>query len=82
MILSHNFYKGSIFVFMPEVILVVFVFGLLSFPQVGAYFFAKHLGRNPWFWFWISFVLPIISLFILIFLPDLEAETKADNEIN
>lgn len=63
---------------MPEIILLPFVIGLLIFPLVGAYYFAKHLGRNPWFWFGISFILPIISLFILIFLPDLEIEDKSE----
>jgi len=64
---------------MPELILFPFIVALICFPIFGAYYFAKHLGRNPWFWFWISFLLPIISLIILIFLPDLKKD-KEDNK--
>jgi ABC-type multidrug transport system permease subunit len=63
---------------MPELILLPFIIGLLCFPLFGAYYFAKHLGRNPWFWLGISFVLPIVSLIILIFLPDIDKEAKID----
>jgi hypothetical protein len=56
---------------MPEVLLAVFVLGICFSPQILAYKFAQHLGRDKWFWFWISFLLPFISLLILMFLPDL-----------
>ncbi len=67
---------------MPEILLVLFIIVLICSPQVLAYYFAKHLGRDAKFWFWISFIIPIISLFILIFLPDIkEAEdTSLDNK--
>ncbi len=61
---------------MPEILIGLFVLGILLSPQILAYKFAQHLGRNPWFWFWISFILPFISLLILMFIPDLEEDKK------
>jgi MFS family permease len=55
---------------MPEIILGSIVLGLLLSPQLLAGFLAKRTGRNFWFWFLISFLIPIISLIILIFLED------------
>lgn len=55
---------------MPEIILGSIVLGLLLSPQLLAGFLAKRTGRNFWFWFLISFLIPIISLVILIFLED------------
>ena len=55
---------------MPEIILGPIVLGLLLSPQLLAGFLAKRTGRNFWFWFFISFLIPIISLIILIFLED------------
>lgn len=47
---------------------------VLMIPQIVAAVLAKSMGRNPWFWFFISFLIPIISLIILLFLDD-----KSDN---
>jgi len=55
---------------MPEIIVGTIVLGLLLSPQLLAGFLAKRTGRNFWFWFLISFLIPIISLIILIFLED------------
>jgi len=55
---------------MPEIIVGIVVLGLLLSPQILAGFLAKRTGRNFWFWFFISFVIPVISLVILIFLED------------
>jgi len=55
---------------MPEIIVGTIVLGLLLSPQLLAGFLAKRTGRNFWFWFFISFLIPIISLIILIFLED------------
>ena len=55
---------------MPEIILGTIVLGLLLSPQLLAGFLAKRTGRNFWFWFFISFLIPIISFIILIFLED------------
>ncbi|RZK36268.1 MAG: hypothetical protein EOO90_27645 [Pedobacter sp.] len=55
---------------MPEIIVGTIILGLLLSPQLLAGFFAKRTGRNFWFWFLISFLIPIISLIILICLED------------
>lgn len=55
---------------MPEIILGSLVICLLLSPQLLAGFLAKRTGRNFWFWFFISFLIPIVSLIILIFLED------------
>ncbi|TCD12901.1 hypothetical protein EZ449_02325 [Pedobacter frigidisoli] len=55
---------------MPEIIVGSIVLALLLSPQLLAGFLAKRTGRNFWFWFFISFLIPIISLIILIFLED------------
>ncbi len=62
---------------MPEIILGSIVLGLLLSPQLLAGFLAKRTGRNFWFWFLISFLIPIISLFILIFLEDRNPEAQS-----
>jgi hypothetical protein len=46
----------------------ILILCMLLVPQTVAAIFAKNMGRNPWFWFFISFVIPIISLIILLFL--------------
>ena len=43
---------------------------LLAVPFITSRF-AKRMGRNPKIWFLIGIVLPVISTFILLFLPDL-----------
>ncbi|MDN3587758.1 hypothetical protein QWY86_13835 [Pedobacter aquatilis] len=55
---------------MPEILVGAVVLGLLLSPQLLAGFLAKRTGRDFWFWFFISFLIPIISLVILIFLED------------
>ena len=49
---------------MPEILLAC----VMLIPQIVAGILAKSMGRNFWFWFFISFILPIISLVILLFL--------------
>ncbi|MBB5636143.1 cytochrome c biogenesis factor [Pedobacter cryoconitis] len=51
---------------MAELLLLM---GLLL-PQTIAGIFAKSQGRSFWFWFFISFLIPIISLVVLLFLDD------------
>jgi MFS family permease len=43
---------------------------MLSIPIITARL-ANRLGRNPWIWFFIGILLPVIATFILFFLPDL-----------
>ncbi len=49
---------------MPELLLLCF----MLIPQLVAGVFAKNMGRSFWFWFFISFLIPIISLIVLLFL--------------
>ena len=50
---------------------------LLSIPIITSRL-AKRLGRDPKKWFLIGLLLPVISTFILFFLPDLsEQENKS-----
>ncbi|MET4142609.1 hypothetical protein [Pedobacter sp. UYP1] len=51
---------------MAELLLLI---GLIL-PQTIAGIFAKSQGRSFWFWFFISFLIPIISLVVLLFLDD------------
>ncbi|KIA94627.1 hypothetical protein OC25_09565 [Pedobacter kyungheensis] len=60
---------------MPEILVGAVVLGLLLSPQLLAGFLAKRTGRKFWFWFFISFLIPVISLFILIFLEDKNPDT-------
>ena len=48
----------------------VFLFGIPTLT----YFHAKHLGRRPWLWFVLGFLLPGIATIILSFLPDLSED--------
>ncbi len=53
--------------------LMIMNFGLmllLAIPFITSRF-AKRMGRNPKIWFLIGILLPVISTFIILFLPDL-----------
>ncbi|MCZ4223879.1 hypothetical protein [Pedobacter rhodius] len=62
---------------MPEILIGSVVLCLLLSPQLLAGFLAKRTGRNFWFWFLISFLIPVISLIILIFLEDKNPRTES-----
>ena len=47
---------------MPELLLLCF----LLIPQLVAGIFANSQGRSFWFWFFISFLIPIVSLIVLL----------------
>lgn len=49
---------------MPELLLLA----VMLIPQIVAGIYAKSMGKNFWFWFFISFLIPIISLIVLLFL--------------
>lgn len=51
---------------MPELLLLC----VLMIPQIVAGILAKSMGRRFWFWFFISFLMPIISLVVLLLLED------------
>ena len=47
---------------------------VLTVLPMLTYFYAKHLGRNPWRWFLIGVILPGIATLILSLLPDLSED--------
>ena len=49
---------------MPELILL----SVLLIPQLVAGIYAKSIGKSFLFWFFISFLIPIISLIVLLYL--------------
>lgn len=51
---------------MPEILLIC----VLLIPQTVAGILAFSMGRSFWFWFFISFLIPIISLIVLLFMDD------------
>ncbi|KQC01546.1 hypothetical protein [Pedobacter sp. Hv1] len=57
---------------MPELLLLCF----MLIPQLVAGVFAKNIGRSFWFWFFISFLIPIISLIVLLCLDNKKEERK------
>ncbi|HKG08022.1 MAG TPA: hypothetical protein VKB19_16265, partial [Pedobacter sp.] len=59
---------------MPEILLLC----VLLIPQIVAGIFAKSMGRNFWFWFFISFLIPIVSLIILLFMDDKNVKKEYD----
>ena len=60
-----NFFSHSI-QDMPEILLIC----VLLIPQTVAGILAFSMGRSFWFWFFISFLIPIISLIVLLFMDD------------
>ena len=61
-----------------EIIFAPIVIAMLVGPQLIAGIYARQTGRSFKFWFWISFLIPFISLFILLSLPDKQEESRAE----
>ena len=57
---------------MPEILLLCF----LLIPQIVAGVYAHSIGKSFWFWFFISFLIPIISIIVLLFLDKDKGHTK------
>jgi len=55
---------------MPELLVLGVILGFVFSPQLLAGFLAQSMGRSFWQWFGLSFLLPVISIFILIYLKD------------
>ena len=51
---------------MPELLLLC----VMLIPQLVAGVFAKNQGRSFWFWFFISFLIPIVSLIVLLIIDN------------
>jgi hypothetical protein len=62
-------------------ILLALLLPIILLPQIAAGLLARQLGRKFWFWFLISFVLPIISLIVLLMLKD-KRPTEQSSEDN
>jgi hypothetical protein len=61
-----------------QIALVVTIYSVINCFQFAAAILAKQIGLSFWRWFWISFFLPIISIFILMFIWD----TKQQPSVN
>lgn len=62
---------------MPEILVLCF----MMIPQIVAGVYAYSIGKSFWFWFFISFLIPIISLVVLLVIDNkkpkqAEAEKK------
>jgi hypothetical protein len=55
---------------MLEIAFILTVYSIISCFQLAAGILATRIGKNFWIWFWISLFLPIISMFILIWMWD------------
>jgi len=53
---------------------------LLGIPTISG-LFARRIGRRFWVWFLIGCILPIVSAFIIFFLPDL-SEIKEEKVVD
>ena len=57
---------------MPELLLLC----VMLIPQTVAGVYAKSMGKSFWFWFFISFLIPIISLIVLLLLDNDKNEER------
>jgi hypothetical protein len=55
---------------MLEIAFILTVYSIISCFQLAAGILATRIGKSFWIWFWISLFLPIISMFILIWMWD------------
>ena len=62
-------------------ILLALLLPIILLPQIAAGLLARQLGRKFWFWFLISFVLPIISLMILLMLNDKKPSVQSEDVV-
>lgn len=54
---------------MVEVFLLLLM-PIVLLPHIAAGILARQTDRSFKFWFWISFLIPVISIIILLFLED------------
>ena len=62
---------------MPELILLCF----MLIPQIVAGVFANSQGRSFWFWFFISFLIPIVSLIVLLVIDKKKEKVRKGYEL-
>lgn len=51
-------------------ILLALLLPIVLLPHLTAGLLARQQGREFWFWFLISFLIPVISLIVLLVLGD------------
>ncbi len=61
---------------MPELLLLCFLF----IPQLVAGVYAHGMGKSFWFWFFISFLIPIISLIVLLIIDKKQSKGVSDKK--
>jgi len=59
-------------------ILLMLMLPMILLPQIAAGILAKQTGRDFWFWFCISFLIPFISLIVLLMLKDKSGDQTID----
>lgn len=57
-------------------ILLAMLLPLVLLPHIAAGLLARQMGRRFWFWFGISFLIPVISLIVLLMLDEKKPENK------
>lgn len=62
---------------MPEILVLCF----MLIPQTVAGVYAHSIGKSFWLWFFISFLIPIISLIVLLFLDKDKNEERKGYEL-
>ena len=62
---------------MPELLLLC----VMLIPQTVAGVYANSMGKSFWFWFFISFLIPIISLIVLLFLDNDKNEERKSYQL-
>lgn len=55
-----------------EFIFILSVFTFILLTALAAGWVANRLGKSFRFWFWISFPVPFLPLFVLLCLPEKE----------
>ena len=53
---------------MLEITLGLMIYSVINCLQFAAGILAKQIGLNFWRWFWISLLLPGISMILLLFI--------------
>jgi hypothetical protein len=66
---------------LKDPVMEALLFGLLFFPQIAAGMLAKSRGRKFWFWFFISFLIPVVSLIVLLCLEDKSEDISSSYEL-
>ncbi len=61
---------------MPELLLLCF----MIIPQLVAGVYAHSMGKSFWFWFFISFLIPIISLIILLIIDNKKSKNVIEGK--